>query len=1048
MFQNTLWLITLSISYFMALSVLTGAEATAQQLPIQNQLTSPQGSPRFIKFNTSAKRKTNARVSMPSDIQILKEYLPMQKKDTYQQIRSTKEKDGTVHNVYQQYHNGIEVAFGTYTVHRTSTEIKNLSGSFVPIDKGASPTPSLDKEAALRKALEQMKTTEETNGNSLSEANASSLVYCKDFNNKRDEQGHLAYKFRISGTAPLRLTEVFIDAQDGKVLLTNELIKDHAHPSALHGSTKSNKLNRTGTRGNTVTQYHGFRQLQTDAYEGGFRLLDKSRGGGIHTKNGKDVSVKEVYEPDFDFNVLPEFIDDNNNWTPEEWDNKDYDLAALDAHWALGQTYDYFLEAHDRNSYDNKGGRLHNLVHIGYHHYNAFWHNGTLHLGDGSGLPLTSIDFVAHEMTHGVTETSANLIYYAQPGALNESISDIFAAAVKSKKMPERSIWEINPIAAEKTPIRDMSNPNRFGHPDTYKGKYWKGYIELNADSRYVHTNSSVLNHWFYLLSEGKKGVNDDGTAYNVQSIGIDKAAKITYRMLTVYLEPTSDYIFAKYAGIQAAEDLFGTGSFEVEQVTEAFKAIGVEDYKGVSCENNIKNFRATFAGVKTISVKWEFGEFDDRDEERFVFVRYRSVNEESYRYGQIEGYTNFVLSEIEGTAEIGIKTPCNDTWETIFVEKPAPCGKVKNLKLLQADKDKEELSLSWDAVNGASTYKLLSYSQQPTTSHFVTDNKIEGLPYVGIDTEQRVVVYADCNESKTEIYIPALSPPSLKILSPQPMDTVGKSFQIEFDELEDFFYNYEGNAIQYFVDNKPLGTWNIPTPIPILFLEPGKHVIKLVLLASNEEYKVTPGTTDSVSIFVDELVPSSIPPSAELGSSHTFIPEGDKYQTVVKLDAIFSKDIDGTISYHWDIDGGRFVEETGKGDKIVKVAFAGDKEYYDILLTVTDNDGNKTDSEIRIRTFADNSRAVEKPNESIPNNENEMVVYPNPADKMLYVSIPNSFSTAEIYLMDMQGKKIVPSTSNTENTVTVDVSQFRAGVYRLVLLSGKSIYHEMVVVE
>ena len=118
-----------------------------------------------------------------------------------------------------------------------------------------------------------------------------------------------------------------------------------------------------------------------------------------------------------------------------------------------------------------------------------------------------------------------------------------------------------------------MSNPKSENQPDTYKGTKW---YTGTGDSGGVHTNSGVLNHWFYILTEGKTGTNDIGSAYAITGIGIDKAAKIAYRLESVYLSASSNYANARTYGIQAATDLYGTGSAEVIATTNSFYAVGI----------------------------------------------------------------------------------------------------------------------------------------------------------------------------------------------------------------------------------------------------------------------------------------------------------------------------------------------------------------------------------------------------------------------------------------------------------------------------------------
>ena len=141
---------------------------------------------------------------------------------------------------------------------------------------------------------------------------------------------------------------------------------------------------------------------------------------------------------------------------------------------------------------------------------------------------------------------------------MNESFSDIFGTAIEFFIEGSLSAdWLIGEDITLYSPfvIRSMQNPNLAWCPDTYGGLYW------DFQSEEVHTNSGVQNFWFYLLSVGGSGVNDNGDPYSVTGIGIDDAAKIAYRNLTVYLTPTSNYHNSRAGSINAAADLFGVGS-------------------------------------------------------------------------------------------------------------------------------------------------------------------------------------------------------------------------------------------------------------------------------------------------------------------------------------------------------------------------------------------------------------------------------------------------------------------------------------------------------
>ncbi len=160
---------------------------------------------------------------------------------------------------------------------------------------------------------------------------------------------------------------------------------------------------------------------------------------------------------------------------------------------------------------------------------------------------------------------------------------------------PSPPIWTMGDDA--NFTIRSMSNPNAFGHPDTYLGQHW---YAGGGDNGGVHYNSGVLNHWFYLLSIGKTGVNDNGDNYAVTGIGIEKAARIAYRTESVYLTANSQYKDARTYSIQAAIDLFGAGSPEVAQTVNAWYAVGVYDLTSIPT-----NLTATTVSGTQINLNW-----------------------------------------------------------------------------------------------------------------------------------------------------------------------------------------------------------------------------------------------------------------------------------------------------------------------------------------------------------------------------------------------------------------------------------------------------------
>ncbi|MCD4680720.1 MAG: M4 family metallopeptidase, partial [Bacteroidales bacterium] len=299
-----------------------------------------------------------------------------------------------------------------------------------------------------------------------------------------------------------------------------------------------------------------------DSYSGIYRLRETGRGNGIETY---DMNEGTNYGNAVDF-------EDTDNY----WDNVNpqQDEVATDAHWGAESTYDYYWLEHGRNSIDGNGFALRSYIHYDVAYANAFWDGQRMTYGDGDGVvwsPLTALDICAHEITHGLTSFTANLIYSYESGALNEAYSDIFGCSVEWYAKPTMANWLMGEDIG--SPLRSMQDPNAFNDPDTYLGNYW---ATGPGDYGGVHTNCGVLSYWYYLLSDGGSGVNDNGDAYNVSGLGLDTAGAIAFRTLTVYLIPSTQYIDARFYSILAANDLYGACSQAVQSTTNAFHAVGV----------------------------------------------------------------------------------------------------------------------------------------------------------------------------------------------------------------------------------------------------------------------------------------------------------------------------------------------------------------------------------------------------------------------------------------------------------------------------------------
>jgi Zn-dependent metalloprotease len=473
----------------------------------------------------------------------------------------TKEKDqiGFEHHRMQQMYNNIPVEHAVYIAHVKNGKLLSQNGKWVKdFPSGLTSKPALTEAAALIIATqyvgaksykwedpaEEAFIKTEQNDPRATFKPKGELVYYSGQEELDGPSLKLAYKFDVYAADPVGRKIIYVDAIQGGILGYNDLIHE------------------ADAIGTAVTAYSGSKTITTDKVSAtSYRLREAGRGNGIQTYN---LQKKTTYS------LAVDFTDADNSWNNV---NTNKDQYATDAHWGAEQTYDFFKNNFNRNSIDGNGFALKSYVHYSNNYFNAFWDGSRMTYGDGSSTngfkPLTAIDVCAHEITHGLTSKTSNLNYSGESGAMNEGFSDIFGTAIEKFARPTQSDWL---IGGDFYTIRNMSNPNQYSDPDTYKGSYW---YTGTGDNGGVHTNSGVLNFWFYLLTGGGSGTNDKGFAYSVTGLGITKAQAIAYRTLTYYLVSTSNYAAARTASIKAARDLYGATADSV-QVKNAWNAVGV----------------------------------------------------------------------------------------------------------------------------------------------------------------------------------------------------------------------------------------------------------------------------------------------------------------------------------------------------------------------------------------------------------------------------------------------------------------------------------------
>lgn len=382
----------------------------------------------------------------------------------------------------------------------------------------------------------------------------------------------LAYRVTLFDEQTPRRVVVFVDAASGVVVHSyNDLRSLRATPkwpaaltSTLPTDTASSPTGTVQATGTGNSLYSGTVAITTMQGTTSYSMTDESRG-----------NLRTTDMRNFRFGNGKTFTDADNVWGNGA--TTDRASVGVDGHFGAETTFDYYLTVHERNGiFDDGVGPL-SRMHYGRSYNNAFWNDscGCMTYGDGDGslfAPLASLDVAGHEMTHGVTTSTADLIYDDQSGGLNESMSDIFgtmvefyAAANGANKTPNYLIGEdIYTPGTAGDALRYMDDPTADGHSiDSY----------LNYNNAIdVHYTSGIQNNAFYLLAEG--GTHRNGGV--VTGIGRAQAEQIFYRALTVYMTPSTTFAQARAWTIQAATDLYGAGSQAVISVGQAWTAVGV----------------------------------------------------------------------------------------------------------------------------------------------------------------------------------------------------------------------------------------------------------------------------------------------------------------------------------------------------------------------------------------------------------------------------------------------------------------------------------------
>jgi Zn-dependent metalloprotease len=483
-------------------------------------------------------------------------------------LRSTVvDRDGTEHVRFDRTYQGLPVIGGDVVLHSKNGVLQRTGLTLKTVAR-PSVTPAITSQRAITEAGTRF-------GTGFSALPSSRLVLYA-----RDRSPVLAYEVGMAGVkADQTPTDMryIVDAKSGLILDQWDTIETITPGGGSGGCAAPVASSGTGK-----SMFLGNVQVDTSKCGVRYQMLDTTRGGGYTTNMSNRTTGLGTL-----------FVDVDNTWGNNL--NTDSATVAVDAHYGVSKTWDYYKNVHGRNGIANDGVGALSRVHYGVSYANAFWSDScfcmTFGDGDGSTLaPLVALDIAGHEMSHGVTSRTAGLLYSRESGGLNEATSDIMGTMVEyyaedatdvGDYLVGEKIYKNNPQGT--TALRYMFKPSLDGDsPDCYSSTL--GDLD-------VHYSSGVANHFYYLLAEGAVVPSGFGAGTsanlvpsdlvcsggtNLVGIGREAASKIWYRALTVEMTSSTNYAGARAATIAAADSLYGVGSSQSLAVAAAWNAVSV----------------------------------------------------------------------------------------------------------------------------------------------------------------------------------------------------------------------------------------------------------------------------------------------------------------------------------------------------------------------------------------------------------------------------------------------------------------------------------------
>ena len=502
-----------------------------------------------------------------------------------------------------QYHNGVRI-WGADVVRNSERGVPaSIFGVLAP-DLSLSTDPGLTADQAVTAMLRVA-------GPDSSVLRESELLVLP----LASGEYRLAYEAVVGIASENDVVHLFVDATSGQELLRYTAIQRQSAVGSGRGVLGDQKKVSVSRWAGTYVAWDQLRPPQIVTYDlkgnlQRFKAFAEQGSGGF---NDADIASKG-----------------DNTWT---------DPAVVDAHAHVGMALDYFYKRFGRNGIDNRNKPVFIFTNAvsqqgaaslsasdldDYSMNAAAFSIGTKgHLFFGNGIPqgyykpetgqnwtytAGALDIAAHELTHLVLHNSSNLIYFNESGALNEAFADMMGKSAEFFFRPPGSgVGQADYTigkdvirglrAGAQNGMRSMANPGLFGDPDHYFNRNWRLNNQYEPiDNGYVHSNSGVANHAFYLAVEGGTHRVSRQTVQGVGAANREQIEKVFFRAFTLLMPSYASFVTARAATTQAAIDLYGAGSAVTRAVDQAWSAVGVPTSSAILVTERVLSARSGWA--------------------------------------------------------------------------------------------------------------------------------------------------------------------------------------------------------------------------------------------------------------------------------------------------------------------------------------------------------------------------------------------------------------------------------------------------------------------